>query len=319
MLGLISCGKKGNPSPLGLAVPGTIADLAGEVKDGVLFLSFTIPSKNQDGSDMTDLDGFKVMRSCSSCANIFEDFKDIRLDEEKGYTIYRNRLYIFDDQLLPGFEYGYRVYPYTKNGSRGSVSNTYVVKWDSPPVSPRDVNVKVSDGMIEFRWPVENGFSYNLYRFDDGQYPLFPLNEKPLATGYYLDTGLTNGKQYRYELRTVQVSNGVRREGEGFRIDAMPVDNIPPPPPRVVRVERKGPAVRITWEQEAVEDILGFNIYRIVAGKKEKLNDELVKEEIFLDRSVPKVRYISYVVTSLDMSRNESDPSTETVILLKNE
>ena len=43
-----------------------------------------------------------------------------------------------------------------------------------------------------------------------------------------------DGKKYRYELRTVRLSDGVRREGEGFRIDAMPVDNIPPPPPKAV-------------------------------------------------------------------------------------
>ena len=78
----ISCGKKGIPMPKQEPVPGGIGQLSGEIIDGVLFLSFAIPTKNKDGSAVTDLAGFKILKHCASCvATTFEAFKEIRLAE----------------------------------------------------------------------------------------------------------------------------------------------------------------------------------------------------------------------------------------------
>ena len=86
-LALVACGKKGNPRPLGLPIPRTISDLRGDAKDGVLFLSFAIPTKNRDGTDVKDLAGFRIMKSCGPCGGAFALWKDIRLSDRQGYTV----------------------------------------------------------------------------------------------------------------------------------------------------------------------------------------------------------------------------------------
>ncbi len=46
LLALISCGKKAPPLPKGAPMPETVGDFRGEVKDGVLFLSFIAPTRS---------------------------------------------------------------------------------------------------------------------------------------------------------------------------------------------------------------------------------------------------------------------------------
>jgi hypothetical protein len=317
LLTVAACGRKGDPVPLAVAGPKAISNLAGEVRDGVLFLSFAAPARNEDGSPANNIEGFKIFKSCKTCYGGFEPFKDIRLDAEQGFTFYRGKIYVYDEELADGYQYAYHVFPYTSKGTRGAESNTFAITWEKTPQPPGSVFVKEDDGVVELQWAQIPGMAFNVYRFDGAVYPLFPLNGRPLATPLYMDAGLENGRKYIYEVRSVSEKGGVRREGAGRRIEAVPVDRIPPPPPHDVQAELKGVGVQITWEQKATEDILGYNIFRIVGGKREQINKEPLKDQVFFDRNLPAVRYISYMVTSLDMSKNESTPSREAVVILK--
>ena len=317
LLLLASCGKKGEPLPKGLPIPGGINDLAGEVKDGVLFLSFSVPTRNKDGSEVKDLAGFKILKGCGSCMGVFEPFKDIRMDEGKGYTVYDGKLFVFDDDLMNGFQYAYKVYPYTRKGISGDASNIFSIKWEKPPEAPTNVSGKENDERVELTWTKEEGFSYNVYRYSGDIYPLFPLNKNPLTTPGFVDSGLENGKRYRYEIRKVREKDGLKWEGEGFKVEATPKDKTPPATPKEVKAERKENGVSITWKENTEKDLMGYNVYRIATGKAEKLNKEPVKEHIYFDQNVPDSRYVSYYVTALDTSGNESDPSRESIVMMK--
>jgi hypothetical protein len=314
----ISCGKKGNPSPKQLPVPGGIGELSGEVKDGVLFLSFAIPTKNMDGTDVVDLAGFKVMKSCVSCGGTFETLKEIRLDEEKGFTIVRNKVYIYDDQLANGYQYMYKVYPFTSKGEMGDSSKVYSIKWQEPPAKPTGtVTVMVNDGRIEFSWLPEPGFSYNVYRHDNGIYPLFPANKDLLANPFFVDTGLKNGQKYIYEIRKVKVVEKMRWEGEGLRVEATPIDLQPPSMPSGVKADKRGSVVQVSWLQNKEGDIAGYNVYRVIGRSEQKLTKVPIKDTVFIDHGIGDNRYLSYYVTSVDLSGNESEPSREIIIILK--
>jgi hypothetical protein len=54
-----------------------------------------------------------------------------------------------------------------------------------------------------------------------------------------------------------------------------------------------------------------------VTGKAEKINKELVSEPRFVDEKPGANRYLSYYVTAVDRSGNESRPSKEEVVILK--
>ncbi len=312
-----ACGKKGDPLPKGLPLAGGINDLSGEVKDGVLFLSFIIPQKNRDGSEAKDLAGFRVFKSCGSCTGVFEPFKTISFEAQKGYTINNGRLYIYDDDFMNGYEYGYKVYPYTKKGTRGDPSNTFTIKWEGPPEAPKNVSVVPDDSRVELRWPKEEGYFYNVYRYDGNIYPLFAVNPARLSSDFFMDSGLTNNKKYTYEVRRVKEIGGIFREGEGLKIEATPVDKTAPRQPEMVKAVKKGNLVAITWKENTEKDLAGYNIYVVIGSKKEKINSERIKENSYLDKKFPDERFVAYYVTALDEAGNESQPSQESIIILK--
>ncbi len=313
-----ACGKVGDPRPQVLPLANRINDLSGEVKDGVLFLSFTLPQKNRDGTEMKDLGGFKVLKACGTCMGTFEPFRDISFEEQKGYTIARGRLYFYDDDVMNGFEYAYRVYPYTKGGTRGDSSNTITVKWQKPPEAPKNVTASVSDARVELIWPREEGYLYNVYRYDGDVYPLFPLNPAPFAAGLFADSGVTNGKKYVYEVRKVIEIGGLLREGEGVKVEATPIDRTAPAAPTMVNALKKGNMISITWADNTEKDLAGYNVYRISGGgNKLKLTKDLIKENSYLDQKSSDERYVSYYVTAVDIAGNESGPSRESIVILK--
>ncbi len=316
-LALISCGKKDNPIPKGLPIPAGIGDLRGDVKDGVLFLSFSIPTKNMDGTDIKGLVGFRILKSCGGCGGGFEVWRNIALTDKQGYTIRSDRLYTYDDDLRQGFDYAYKVYAYTTKNVEGGTSNVFSLKWRKSPAPPAQVTVSGEDSRVFLSWEGENGLTYNVYRREADVYPLFPVNLAPLSASQFTDSNLQNGKQYKYEVRAVRVENGVPYEGEGTVVLATPQKKTPPATPKGLRLEKKDGAVLLLWAASAESDLAGYNVYRVVAGKVKKINADLVKEPRFSDNLPGADRYVSYYVTAVDTYGNESGPSKEEIIILQ--
>ncbi len=317
LLTLISCGKKGNPLPKGLPVPAGISDLRGDVKDSLLFISFTIPTRNQDGTEVRDLEGFRILKGCGGCAGGLERWKDIRLTDKEGYTIRDGRLYTYDNDLKEGFDYGYRVFAFTTKGIQGEGSNTFSITWQKTPPPPKNVTAKAGDARVTLTCEKEQDAFYNVYRIEEGIYPLFALNTSPLGTCELTDMGLQNGREYRYEVRAVRIYNGIPFEGEGTIIAAVPKDMTPPAPPKDLKLEKKGAGVYLSWAPNTESDVAGYNIYRLRGGKAEKINKDVVKRPSFQDDGTGKERYLSYYVTAVDLPGNESPPSREEIIILK--
>ena len=316
LLPLISCGKKSNPVPKSIApVPG-MKDLTGEVKDGALFLSFSLPG-GSGKDDTTRPAGFTVLKSCAGCGGGFEPSKEIRLDEKRGYTIQRGRVYFYDNDLRQGYEYAYRVIPFTATGVPLGGSNTISIRWEGTPPAPQDVRAAEGDGTVDLTWTKENDYRYNVYRFENGTYPLFPLNSELLTSPRFADSNLVNGRRYRYEVRAVRMARSLRWEGEGASLEATPVDRTPPKAPRELAGAKKDGGAELNWRENTEKDILGYNVYRIADGKTEKMTPRPVRENVFFDSKPGDHRYVSYYVTAVDLSGNESEPSREAIIILK--
>jgi hypothetical protein len=318
-LAFSSCGKKGSPVPIPVVRAGTINDLKGEVRDGVLFLSFTPPAslgrKEAKGdTEEPTIASFKVVRGCGTCLSDLQPLRTIVLNERRGYTLAGNRLYFYDDDLVPGDSYAYRVYPVTERGTTGEASNSFVIKWKEPPGPPEGpLKIVEGDARVELAWTKEEEYLYNIYRYDDGRYPVVPLNPRPVSTMLYMDAGLTNGRTYTYEVR--KVSPGPNPlEGEGLKVTATPRDRTPPGAPMGVKAERKGKAIAITWQANPEGDLAGYNVYRIMGAQAVKLNSTPLKEIGFLDTAAPDFRFVAYHVTAVDTEGNESEPSQESII-----
>lgn len=317
---LVSCGKKGNPVPVAVVKAGIITDLKAEERDAVVFLSFTAPqqieSTKKDDKESVKVAAFKVIKGCGTCSGDLRPFRTIILDEKKGYTIVGNRIYFYDDDVMYGNEYLYRVYPVTVKGTQGEASNAAVITFKQPPGPLGPVKVEESDSRVELSWTKQEGYLYNVYRYDNGRYPVQPLNPRPIPTPLYMDGGLTNGTTYTYEVRQVRASDpGV--EGEGVKVSATPKDKMPPGPPMLAKAEKKGKAIVVTWEANTEKDLAGYNVYRIMGSKHVRLNLSPVKENKYTDTSAPDHRFVAYHVTAVDAAGNESGPSQEAIVTLK--
>jgi hypothetical protein len=313
----VSCGKKGDPAPKGLPVPRAVSDLKGEVRDSVLLLSFSMPTKNKDGSDVKDLAGFRILKKCGGCATGFEAWKDIGLEEAKGYTIRNGKFFTYDNDLREGFEYGYQVLPQTSKGFLGDGSNVFSIKWLEPPRPPSAVAVREEDFSIILSWSYAKGILYNVYRWEGNVYPVAPLNASPLLTPQFTDSGLQNGRPYRYEVRASRVEGGVVYEGEGTVVVGAPKDRTAPMPPAALTLEKKDSKVLARWAANREQDLAGYNVYRISAGRAIRRNETLIKETQFLDTAPDRELYVSYYATAIDNTGNESDRSQEMTIILK--
>ncbi len=312
-LSLLACGKKGPPSPIpkaGAAPAIAVGGLRGEVRDGVLFLSFIMPESN--------LGSFAVRKSCTGCGGTLEPWKEIHLTDREGYTIYNGRLYFYDDDLREGVDYAYQVTPFTEKGVPGAPSNVYSIKWERTPAPPKQVKATADDRRADLSWSEVPGVTYyNVYRSEDDVYPLEPLNMILLTTTSFTDLTPKNGKRYKYEVRSVRLAGQMRWEGEGTGVDVLVQDRTAPGPPRNAMAEKKDNGVTISWEKNAEPDLLGYNIYRSSVGNPEKLNKEPLKVISYFDIPPGNLRYVSYYVTAVDTSGNESGPSREIVVTLK--
>jgi fibronectin type 3 domain-containing protein len=317
LLSLIACGKKAPPLPRGARVPAPVGDFKGEVKDGVLFLSFVMPASNLDGTGIEGLAGFKILKSCSGCEGRLERWREIRLTDTAGFTVFQNRIYLYDDDLTQGQDYSYQVIAFTEKEVNGAPSGVYSIKWEKTPRPPKEVRAEGEDRRIELSWSKEDGVFYNVYRFEGDVYPLAPVNSLLLTNTFFTDRELENGKRYTYEVRSVRLVGTMRWEGSGTAVVAEARDKTPPPAPRGAQGEKKEKGVSITWEKSAESDLLGYNIYRVGTGKAEKLNKEPIQETSFLDTEPGSGRYVSYYVTAVDTSGNESGPSRELIITLR--
>ncbi len=318
ILALVACGRKGNPRPKSLPTPATISDLRGDVRDGVLLISFTVPTKNRDGTPVKDLAGFEFVKSCGPCGGAFESWKDVRLADKQGYTIRTGRLYVYDDDLVPGYVYEYRVYPYTSKGTRMDGSNFFAIKWQKPPGPPAGVTGEALDSKVVLSWQKADKLTYNVYRWDNNIYPIKPVNAAPVAGDTFTDSGLQNGKTYKYEVRAVRTEGTFQFEGEGAHITLTPKDMTPPTPPTALKLEKKDDGVVISWQASPEADVAGYNVYKLVGEKPEKINTDLVAATQFFDPSPGiNVRYVAYYVTAVDKSGNESGPSRQQIIVIK--
>ena len=135
----------------------------------MVFLSFTPPQQiepKKKGDEQTvKVASFKVFKGCGSCLGDLQPFKTIVLDEKKGYTIAGGRLYLYDDDVMDGNDYAYRVYPVTVKGTRArrQMRQLYL---ETAPGTAGPLKVEESDSRVEIEMDKAGGYLYNVYRYD---------------------------------------------------------------------------------------------------------------------------------------------------------
>lgn len=225
LLALAACGKKGPVLPLLQALPAAPPNLSVQQQGTRFLVSFGIPTKNQDGTPLADLQGFQVykmkydpVQDCPECRDTSVLLQSIDLDYLREVRREGDRLMLWDADLDPGFGYQYRVVAVTTQGATGLPA---VVRrpFFTPLPAPGVPSATGHDQMVRLQWPPPTPpaqgklLGVNLYRRrPDGFFPPAPVNREPLTGESYEDFGLENGQTYEYALRTVVEIDGAQVE-----------------------------------------------------------------------------------------------------------
>ena len=319
------CAKKAPPVPWDSIVPRRIVDLIATPREDRLLLEWTIPKENTDKSPLTNLAGFKILRSegvligdeCRGCGEKPKVVHEMKLTKEN--VVPGKKMAIFFEDQEPRRVYVYEVVSVNQRGDPSAPSNPVTVSWDHPPQAPGTVMTERGDKRVELSWnPVEGATGYNLYRRTDQEegFPVNPLNREPLKATQYTDLNVQNDIKYIYSVRSVKRVAKTDVEGRGSPgISATPTKITPPSVPvGLVAIPLKE-GVELNWRKNPEPDILGYHVYRRKSGEEEfkRLNESPLTKEAFLDTDVDLEQEYEYAVTAVDNSprRNESPRSEE--------
>ena len=225
---LAGCGKKGPVRPLKQPLPTAPEALSVQQKGGRFLVSWRPPVRNQDGSELTNLEKFKIYKmryeladDCPECRDTSVLLQEVDLDYLRDVLRIGDRLYLWDDELETGFGYQYRVVPFNTRGREGAHARLRV-PFVAPPPPPVRLTAESHDRMVRLRWqpPVEvpaeaERLGFNLYRREGGEaFPLLPVNREIQFEPAFEDYSVENGRTYEYAVRTVIRSFGARVESQ---------------------------------------------------------------------------------------------------------
>jgi predicted small lipoprotein YifL len=214
---LPGCGKKGPVRPLKQPLPAAPQALEVQQKGTRFLVAWNLPRTNQDGSKLTDLEGFRVFKmkydlaqDCPECRDTSVLLLDVDLEYLRDVRRSGERLYLWDDEFEPGFGYQYRIVPYNGKGREGEPARLRL-PFVTPPTEPGGLVAENHDRMVRLRWQpaVEvraevELLGYNLYRREgDEPFPFPPVNLEILTEPTFDDYGVENGHTYVYSVRTV--------------------------------------------------------------------------------------------------------------------
>jgi len=336
---LWGCGKKAAPMPLESSVPGSVTDLRAWVKEEGVFLSWTLPSRNTDGTRLNDLQRFRVLRrasplgsdSCPDCPLKLEPVAEIDLKFPREARVEGQRVWWQDSSLKTQTEYVYVVLAYNRYQTPGPESNRVTISFDSPPAAVATVNVKPEDRFVEISWDfvprlksgenLSDPAGFNIYRKSTGEdFGFLPVNPEPVPHSPYRDSGLENGKPYEYVVRALRNFRGTLIEGPPSpAVIGRPEKILPPSQPTgligIMRREGNKKGVELRWNRNPEPDVAGYDLYRQEVGEDApvKVNPQIITEPYFFDTTADLGKTYSYRLKAIDNSfrRNQSEFSRE--------
>lgn len=211
------CGKKGPVQPLRQPLPAAPEALTVQQKGDRFLVAWRPPVRNQDGSELKNLEKFRVYKmrydladDCPECRDTSVLLQEVDLDYLREVRRVGDRLYLWDTELEPGFGYQYRIVPVNTKRREGAPV-ILRLPFVNPPAAPGGLAAEDHDRMVRLRWqPVTEAgaeaelLGYNLYRREgDEPFAFAPVNPEILAEPAFEDYGVENGRTYIYSVRAV--------------------------------------------------------------------------------------------------------------------
>lgn len=207
------CGKKGPVRPKLSTLPEPPGQISLQQQGNLFILGWTIPEKNEDGSRVEDLTGFRIRRltydaaaGCPTCRDPQTEVAEIELSYPDPAQRIGKRLYWRDVDIRPGTGYRYAIVPLTIGNHETPAAMIHLAAVQPPP-APTNLRAEAGDASVSLEWQAPDLqeemelVGYNLYRrYAKRAFPIIPVNQDPLQETQLFDRGLDNGSAYEYRV-----------------------------------------------------------------------------------------------------------------------
>ena len=273
-----------------------------EVKtgDNEVTISWIKPTRNEDGTQLNDLDGYYIYRSEGPT----ETFQ--RLNEKPVSGICYT-----DTTPINGMTYFYTVTAVDLSGNESKRSPLISATPNILP--PSRLKAKPGDGRVELFWEAYEKSplkGYYVYRRNPMEKEPGRLTRIPIPDPFFTDDQVANGIPYFYKVCCVGM-DGI----EGLpsqEIGATPMAVIPEELSSVrsqyIQEASGNRYILLSWDASKEEDIVGYKIYRRLSDERQftLLTPDPISETEFRDSSVmPDTGYL-YSVVAVNESAMES-------------
>ena len=135
----------------------------------------------------------------------------------------------------------------------------------------------------------------------------------------FRDTEFRFGRPKRYSVQAVSHDADpliLSRASDTLTI--VPEDSFAPGTPRNVTAVHWEGEVRVYWDPNREADLAGYFVYRELEGGTVRKISPLVQDRVFTDTTVREGETYRYRVSAVDKSDNESPPSPEAGVAIRN-
>jgi len=331
-------------------VPAAVTDLAAQQRGDGALLTFTPPGKNVEGERLASPPNMEILRGFAPAGAQIPASGSLSI----VYTVSGQALdsYLtgdrveFQDAIKPeeiaqhaGERMFYLVRGRVSKRAASEDSNAASFLVHPAPTPITQVRATVVEAGVELRWeppatvsggaPLTTLGGYRIYRTEAGSGAPGASERRPeefasqSPSPNYLDAQIEWGKGYVYTVRSVaQYGADTVESGESRAVEVTPKDIFPPAPPLdlvAVFVPAAGAtpaAVELSWAISPEADAAGYNVYRAGEGqeKRQRVTPTLLPTPSFRDTPVVPGAEYTYVVTAVDRTGNESQPSKSVLI-----
>ncbi len=218
---LAACGKKGPLVPPEALAPSPVTDLDVRQVGSRFIVCLTPPTRNDAGGPLKNLAGFQVLKrevlppdvDCEACTGAYRLFRLVDMEYPGNAMRFANMYCLYDDDLVIGKTYQYKVVSLQADGTMSRDSNKVRRKFLLPPAAPVLHATSTETGII-LQWttpPPTTGVlvGYNIYRSESAErMPLNPINPVPVQGNRYEDKTVLFGMKYRYIIRALAKIDG---------------------------------------------------------------------------------------------------------------
>lgn len=326
----LGCGKQGPPAPPLRSVPAPATDLAVRQRGNQLLLGFSYPKLTPAGTALGAVSALEVW-SVERPAPREGEPQPLDPRELNAAATMRLRLETAD---LPQVTYGDRILvtvplpepiqprsvylavrTFGPGGERSELSNQGALLTRTPPPAPQQVTVTpVAEG-IRVEWSPPEGMAgatgFGVYRrgAQERTYAQ-PLHSAGPAETSWVDTTARFGESYIYAVTALQSPTSESAIGSEHEVRYQ--DRFAPPAPdQLVALAEEG-RVRLFWRSSNAPDLAGYLVYRQgPGGRFLRLTPQPITTLEFTHEGLGTGQAITYRVTAVDASGNESAPSNE--------